>query len=42
MWDLKNDTNELIHKTQTDSQRTKLQLLKGKCGKWMDKSGAWD
>ena len=33
MWNLKNDTNELIYKTETDSQISKsnLQLPKGKC-----------
>ena len=32
MWNLKNDTNELIHKTEIDSQtyETDLQLQKGK------------
>ena len=32
MWNLKYDTNELIYKTETDSQtwNTNLKLLKGK------------
>ena len=32
MWNLKNDTNELIYKTKTDSQtqKTNLWLPKGK------------
>ena len=32
MWNLKNDTNELIYKTETDSQteKTNLWLPKGK------------
>jgi len=32
MWNIKNDTNELIHKTEIDSltQKTKLWLQKGK------------
>ena len=44
----KKDTNELIYKTETDSQaqKTNLQLPKGKCcGRGrveMDKSGAGD
>ena len=39
---LKNDTNELIYKSEIDSQTQKanLWLLKGKC-MW-DKSEAWD
>ena len=45
MWNFKNDTNELIYKTETDSQiqRTNLQLLKRKVG-WCgrDKLGVWD
>ena len=34
MWNLKNDTNELIYKTETDSQtsKTNLWLPKGKAG----------
>ena len=34
MWNLKNDTNELIYKTETDSetQKTNLWLPKGKVG----------
>ena len=41
MWNLKHDTNELIHKTETSSQtwKTNLCLPKGKGG---DKLGAWD
>ena len=36
MWNLKNDTNELIYKRETDSQTSKkpLWLPKGKCGGW--------
>ena len=30
MWNLKNNTNELIYKTETDSQRTKLWFLAGR------------
>ena len=35
MWNIKNDTNELIYKTEIDSltQKTKLWLPKGKAGK---------
>ena len=45
MWNLilKNDTNELIYKTEKDLQllKTNLSLPKGKC--WGEhKSGAWD
>ena len=34
MWNLKNDTNELIYKTETDSQdlKNKLMVTKGKKG----------
>ena len=34
LWNLKNDTNELIYKTETDSQTQKpdLRLPKGKGG----------
>ena len=34
MWNLKYDTNELIYKTETDSQtwETNSWLTKGKCG----------
>ena len=39
-WNLKNNTNELIYKTETDSQisQTKIWLLKGK-GRGKDKLG---
>ena len=38
----KNDTNELIYKTETDpqTQKTNLQLPMGKWGR--DKLGVWD
>ena len=48
MWNLilKNDTNELIYKTETDSQiqKTSLWLPKGKGGGEVrrDQLGAWD
>ena len=32
MWNLQLDTNELIYKTETDSQKTNLWLPKGKGG----------
>ena len=43
MWNLKNDTNELIYKTEIDSQtlKTHLWLPKGKGG-GRDKLGVWD
>ena len=44
MWNLtKNDTNEVVYKTETDSQtsKTNLQLPKGKGG-WTDRLGVWD
>ena len=43
MWNLKNDTNELTYKTETDSQtqKTNLWLSKGK-GRRRDKLGVWD
>ena len=42
IWNLKNDTNELIYKIETDSQtlRINLWLLKGKGGG--DKLRDWD
>ena len=42
-WFLKNDTNELIYKTETVLQilKTNLWLPKGKFG-GKDKSGTWD
>ena len=46
MWSLifKNDTNELIYKTETDSKISKINLWlpKGKRGRGRDKLGAWD
>ena len=44
MWNLKkNDTNELIYKTEIHSQtqKTNLWLQKGK-GRGRDKLGGWD
>ena len=43
MWDLKCDTNELIYKTETDSQteRTDLWLPKGE-GWGRDTLGVWN
>ena len=43
MWNLENDTNELIYKTEIDSQtqKTNIWLPKGK-GEARDKLGAWD
>ena len=43
MWNLKYDTNELIYKTETDSQtqKTNLWLPKGKGG-GRDKLEVWD
>ena len=33
MWNLKrNDSNELVHKTETDSQRMNLTVARGKDG----------
>ena len=37
---LKNDTNELIHKTDAQTERAKLWLPEGKSGR--DKLGVWD
>ena len=44
MWNLKNDTNEPIYKTETDSQtlRTDLWSTKEKGGRGRDKLGGWD
>ena len=43
MWNLKIDTNELIYKTETDSdiKKTNLRLPKGK-GSGGNKLGSWD
>ena len=43
MWNLKNDTNELIYRIETDSQtqKTNLRLPKGKDG-GREKLGSWD
>ena len=40
----KNDTNELIYKTETDLEtlQTNLWLPKGKSGGGRDKLGVWD
>ena len=40
MWNLKNGTNELIYKTETDSKTQKTNFTKGEGGK--DKLGVWD
>ena len=41
MWNLKNNTNELIYKTETDSQRKQTYgYQRGKGGR--DKLGVWD
>ena len=42
MWNLKNNTNDLIYTTETDSQtqKTNLHLPKGKVGR--GKLGVWD
>ena len=42
MWNLKYGTNELIDKTETDSQtqKTDLWLQRGKGRKW-DEQGVW-
>ena len=44
MWNLKYDTNELIHKTETDSQtqKTNLWLPKWEREWGRDKLGVWD
>ena len=44
MWNLKNDTSELIYKTETDpqSEKTNLWLPKGEGGGGRDKLGIWD
>ena len=43
VWNLKNSTNELFHKTEIDSQtkKTNLWLPEGKGG-GRDKLGVWD
>ena len=42
MWNLKNDTNELIYKTVTDSLETNLWLTKEKERVGRDKLGVLD
>ena len=39
LWNLKNDTNELIYKTKIDSHKKQLRVIKGKGG---DKLGVLD
>ena len=42
MWDLKNDTNKLIYKTETDSRRKQIYDYQGERGSERDKLGGWD
>ena len=44
LWNLKDNTNESIYKTETDSQiqKTNLWLPKGKGREGQDKLGVWD
>ena len=43
MWNLKNDTNELIYKTETDSDfKYKLSVTTGDRWERRDKLGVWD
>ena len=47
MWNLKYDTNELIYKTETDSDietdiENTLMVTKGERGGGADKLGVWD
>ena len=43
MWNLKNNTNELIYKTETDSQTENKRMdTKGGKGWWWDELGDWD
>ena len=44
MCNLKNDTHELINQTETDSQtqKQKLMVTKGKVARERDKLGVWD
>ena len=43
MGNLKYDTNELIYKTETDSQSEKNIFMVSKGGRvWNDKLGVWD
>ena len=43
MWNLKYDTNQLIYKTETDSDiENKRMVTKGKGGWERDKWGVWD
>ena len=43
MWNLKHDTNELIYKTETDSDiENKLMVTKGERRVGRDKLGVWD
>ena len=41
MWNLKYGTNELIYKTETDSQRSDLWLPRGERGRERDGLGVW-
>ena len=43
MWNLKYDTNEIIYKTEMDSQtENKLMVTKRERGCGRDKLGVWD
>ena len=42
MWNLKNDTNEFIYKTETDSQRKQAYGYQRGKGVGRDKLGVWD
>ena len=43
MWNLKNNTNELIYKTHVDSRRKQTYgYQRGKRGGGRDKLGVWD
>ena len=42
MWNLKYDTNELIYKTDSQTQKTNLWLPKEKWGGERDELGVWD
>ena len=41
MWNLTNNTNELIYKTETDSQTQKTYGYQREKG-WRERSGVWD
>ena len=41
MWNLKYDTNEVIYKTETDTQTENRLVAEGEGARWRDGLGVW-